>query len=103
MRNKDKVRDRWVYHLLDRHRVVLYVGITCAPMSRLDTHSKSRDKEWWAEVKRVRWIYLGKVTGYEAEKIEREHMESNRPRYNRRTGTGGRYLYPVEEPRRGIV
>jgi hypothetical protein len=41
-------RETAVYRLFDIKRVLLYVGISCAPSKRFKGHQ--RDKEWWSAV-----------------------------------------------------
>lgn len=76
-RDKSYHGKTWVY-VFKQHSTVLYVGMTCQPKQRLDSHKR---KPWYEEASDVTWHQL--ETRQEAKEQERILIELTHPKYNK--------------------
>lgn len=67
------------YRLFDADDVVIYVGITKSPASRMDSHS--REDSWWPEVARKTMCWY--PTRVAARIAETAAIEAHEPKYNK--------------------
>lgn len=67
----------WLYVFRDGSNI-LYVGMTCQPRQRIDSHKK---QPWYLEATNVSWCEV--ETREEAKAREKELIQMTSPKYNR--------------------
>lgn len=76
----DDTRTWYLYRLIDAESIVIYVGVSCSPWTRMRTHE--RDKPWWPEVTEVQMRNLGTIGQVAALTLERQAISELKPRHN---------------------
>jgi excinuclease UvrABC nuclease subunit len=74
----DPLTQFWVYRLFSATGDLLYVGYTCDPRARMNSHAST--KTWWPEVASNTFIQYG--TRSEALAEEKRAVRDEGPRYN---------------------
>lgn len=68
-----------IYRCFNATGELIYIGVTDSPGARHASHK--REREWWAEVTEVEWIFF--PTYGAAIDAERDAIEAEAPEYNK--------------------
>lgn len=71
-------REHTLYRLFDADENLLYVGVSCMPGHRLNTHRKER--RWWDQVARLDFVVF--PDRQQALEAERRAITTEHPRHN---------------------